>query len=245
LTSPVATALHHQVFLVLRDRILSGMYPSGTLMPGEEKLSQIFRVSRVTVRAALATLAGNGLIERRQGVGTFVSTHIQPPRIHAPMSDLLAHIADVGRSTQVELLELASVGGPLHVRSLFNCEEDQVFQRAVRLRSMHNLPIFYVVTYVPEDIARRFTRREMSGPSLYKLLRGEGFNFKAGKQTVSAALADPTVADALDVEVGAPLLQIRRIHFNERMQPFEYMEMLTSPAQFELQMTLGSEDFPV
>src|SRR5258707_7900312 len=82
LTSPVATALHHQVFLVLRDRILSGMYPSGTLMPGEEKLSQIFRVSRVTVRAALATLAGNGLIERRQGIGTFVSTHIQPPRIH-------------------------------------------------------------------------------------------------------------------------------------------------------------------
>jgi len=28
---------------------------------------------------------------------------------------------------------------------------------------MHNLPIFYVVTYVPQDIARRFTRKEMSG----------------------------------------------------------------------------------
>jgi len=72
-----------------------------------------------------------------------------------------------------------------------------IFQRAVRLRSMHNLPIFYVVTYVPQDIARRFTRKEMSGPSLYKLLRGEGFNFKAGKQAVSAALADPTVADGV------------------------------------------------
>jgi GntR family transcriptional regulator len=165
-----------------------------------------------------------------------------PARIHAPMSDLLAHIADVGRSTQVKLLELGSVRGPLHVRSLFNSGADQIFQRAVRLRSAHNLPIFHVVTYVPEDIARRFTRREMSGPSLYQLLRGEGFNFKAGKQIVSAVLADPTVATTLDVEVGAPLLQIRRIHFDERMQPFEYMEMLASPARFELQMTLGSED---
>jgi GntR family transcriptional regulator len=245
LNSPLATALHHQTFLILRDRILSGMYPSGTSMPSEEKLSQMFRVSRVTVRAALTTLAGNGLIERRQGIGTFVSTHIEPPRIHAPMSDLLAHIADVGRSTQVKLLELGSVRGPLHVRSLFNSEADQIFQRAVRLRSMHNAPIFYVVTYVPQDIARRFTRKEMSGPSLYKLLRGEGFNFKAGKQTVSAALADPTVADALDVEVGAPLLQIRRIHFDEKMQPFEYMEMLASPALFELQMTLDSKDLPI
>jgi GntR family transcriptional regulator len=245
LNSPLATALHHQIFLILCDRILSGKYPSGTLMPSEEKLSEMFRVSRVTVRAALTTLAGNGLIERRQGIGTFVSTHIEPPRIHAPMSDLLAHIADVGRSTQVKLLELGSVRGPLHVRSLFNSEADQVFQRAVRLRSMHNLPIFYVVTYVPQDIARRFTRKEMRGPSLYQLLRSEGFHFKAGKQIVSAALADPTVADALDVEVGAPLLQIRRIHFDERMQPFEYMEMLASPTQFELQMTLGSEDFPI
>jgi len=245
LASPLATALHHQIFLVLRDRILSGMYPSGSLLPSEEKLSQMFRVSRVTLRAALTTLAGNGLIERRQGIGTFISSHIDPPRIHAPMSDLQAHIADVGRSTQVKLLELGLVRGPLHVRSLFNSVTDQIFQRAVRLRSAHNLPTFYVVTYVPGDIARRFTRREMSGPSLYQLLRGEGFTFKAGKQTVSAALADPTVAAALDVEVGAPLLQIRRIHFDEKMQPFEYMEILASPARFELQMTLGSEDFPV
>jgi GntR family transcriptional regulator len=245
LASPLATALHHQIFLVLRDRILSGMYPSGSPLPSEEKLSRMFRVSRVTLRAALTTLAGNGLIERRQGIGTFISNHIDPPRIHAPMSDLQAHIADVGRSTQVKLLELGSVRGPLHVRSLFNSEADQIFQRAVRLRSAHNLPTFYVVTYVPGDIARRFTRREMSGPSLYQLLRGEGFTFKAGKQIVSAALADPTVAAVLDVEVGAPLLQIRRIHFDENMQPFEYMEMLASPARFELQMTLGSEDFPV
>jgi DNA-binding GntR family transcriptional regulator len=47
------------------------------------------------------------------------------------------------------------------------------------------------------------------------------------------------------VEVGAPLLQIRRIHFDEKMQPFEYMEMLASPALFELQMTLDSKDFPI
>jgi GntR family transcriptional regulator len=245
LASPLATALHHQIFLVLRDRILSGVYPSGTSMPSEDKLSQMFRVSRVTIRASLATLAENSLVERRQGIGTFVSEHFESPRIHAPMSDLLAHIADVGRSTQVRLLDLASVRGPLHVRSLFNYGVGQLFQRAVRLRSMHKLPIFHVVTYVPEDIARRFTRKEMSGPSLYQLLRNEGFNFRAGKQTVSATLADPTVADALKVEVGAPLLQLRRIHFDERMQPFEYMEMLASPSQFELQMTLGSEDFPL
>jgi len=38
--------------------------------------------------------------------------------------------------------------------------------------------------------------------------------------------------------------QILRIHFDERMQPFEYGEMLASPALFGLPMTLGAEDFP-
>jgi DNA-binding GntR family transcriptional regulator len=45
--------------------------------------------------------------------------------------------------------------------------------------------------------------------------------------------------------VSAPLLQIRRIHFDEKMQPFEYMEMVASPALFELQMRLNSKDFPI
>lgn len=238
------TALHHQVFLVIRERILSGLYPSGEMLPTEEALSQLFSVSRITVRTALANLTANGLIERRQGVGTFVSKHIEPAKIHAPMADLLAHIADVGRTTQVKLLELGFVRAPFPVQSQFECDANAVFQRAVRLRSMHNVPVFYVVTFIPENIGRRFTQKEMSGSSLLQLLRSKGYHFKTGKQVVSAVLADPTVAAALNVEVGAPLLQIRRIHHDEKGRPFEYSEMLASPSQFELQMTLDAEDMP-
>jgi GntR family transcriptional regulator len=244
LASSRGTSLHRKVFLVIRDRILSGLFPSGETLPSEEELSRMFAVSRVTIRVALANLEAAQLVERRHGVGTFVNERVEGPQIHAPISDLLAHIADVGRATQVKLLELALVKAPLVVQSLFECAADQVFQRAVRLRSMHKIPIFYVVTYVPEYIARRFTRKQMSGPSLYQLLRSEGFNFKAGKQVVSAVLADPAVAEALKVDVGAPLLQIRRIHFDGRMKPFEYMDMLASPDRFELHMMLGADDMP-
>lgn len=241
-TRRAGTSLHHQIFLVIRDRILSGNYHSGVSLPSEQELSEQFHVSRITVRAAMANLQASGLVERRQGVGTFVSARDAAPQLHTPVSDLLAHIADVNRSTQVKLLEMDFVTAPFHVQSQFNCQPQDLFQRAVRVRSTRELPVFHVTTYIPEPIARQFTRKEMGSTSLNQLLRAKGFQFKAGKQVVSAALADPSVANHLDVEVGAPLLQIRRLHFDEKGQPFEYMEMLASPARFELQMTLDESD---
>jgi GntR family transcriptional regulator len=243
LASGKGTSLHRQIFLVIRDRILSGVYPPGESLPSEDALSRMFQVSRVTLRAALANLESAGFVERRHGIGTFVVERPARP-IHAPLSDLLAHIADVGRTTSVKLLELGMVKAPASVQAQFGVDSSAVFQRAVRLRSMHKVPIFYVVTYVPESIAGRFTRKQMSGPSLYQLLRRQGFTFKSGKQVVSAVLADPTVAAALDVDVGAPLLQIRRIHFDEHQHPFEYWEMYASPSSFELHLTLGEDDMP-
>ena len=54
--------LHHQVFLVLQDRIAERRYAPGEALPSEEDLAKLFGVSRVTIRAALETLNTLGLI---------------------------------------------------------------------------------------------------------------------------------------------------------------------------------------
>src|SRR4051812_47213485 len=95
LASGKGTSLHRQIFLVIRDRIGCGVYPAGEGLPSEDALSRMFQVSRVTLRAALANLESAGFVERRHGVGTFVTERPRRPEIHAPLSDLLAHIADV------------------------------------------------------------------------------------------------------------------------------------------------------
>jgi GntR family transcriptional regulator len=238
------TSLKHQIYLVLRDQIVSGVYAANAPLPSEEKLSEEFRVSRITVRAALSELEGSGLVDRQHGRGTFVTGHTGPVPIHAPMADLLKHIADVHRSTQVELREIGVVKAPLHVQRLFECDSNELFQRAVRIRTNNGMPVFHVTTLVPQKIARVFTRKELSTKSLYQLLRAKGYQFKSGHQVVSAILAEPSVAAMLNVEVGAPLMQIRRIHCDASKQPYEYMECLASPAHLQIQMTLGLNDYP-
>jgi GntR family transcriptional regulator of arabinose operon len=65
--------LHRQLTTDLRNRILDGQLPVGTRLPTDNQLAVEYQISRDTVRQALALLADEGLIERVQGRGTFVS----------------------------------------------------------------------------------------------------------------------------------------------------------------------------
>src|SRR3984957_967527 len=74
-TTGAGVPLHRQLFLVLHDEILRGAMAPGDTLPTEQALCDQFGVSRITVRRALADLAEQGYIERRQGVGSFVRQH--------------------------------------------------------------------------------------------------------------------------------------------------------------------------
>src|SRR6201998_4572971 len=63
---------------VIRKTIEAGSLRPGDAVPSERELAKIHDVSLMTARHALATLEQEGVVERRRGVGTFVST----PKIH-------------------------------------------------------------------------------------------------------------------------------------------------------------------
>ncbi len=85
--------LYQRIARALREEIVSGVYPVGSLLPTEDSLCERFSVSRYTIREALRRLREDGLVSSRQGAGTVVI----PPRstgsdIHQVMSsnDLVA-----------------------------------------------------------------------------------------------------------------------------------------------------------
>ena len=93
-----------QVYLVLRDRILSGAVGFGAKLPNENELAELHGVSRVTVRRALGELARERLIERRRSAGTRVIYRPSPAPMTADISGVLANLAEMGRRTAVKLL---------------------------------------------------------------------------------------------------------------------------------------------
>ncbi len=72
LTTPRRSALADQVITQLRTQITSGEWPVGSRIPTEPELVVLLGVARNTVREAVRALAHNGLLDIRQGSGTYV-----------------------------------------------------------------------------------------------------------------------------------------------------------------------------
>ena len=90
----------------LRDGITAGRWVAGDLLPSESELVQRFGVSRMTVNRALRELHQDGLLERVQGVGTFVA---QLHRISSTLTvrDVHEEIAERGHQhgSRVQVIE--------------------------------------------------------------------------------------------------------------------------------------------
>lgn len=71
------TPLYLQVTTQLTEAIKADLWKAGEALPAERVLCEQLQVSRVTLRQAMDALVEQGLVTRRQGAGTFVTSQIQ------------------------------------------------------------------------------------------------------------------------------------------------------------------------
>lgn len=229
-----------RVYLLLRDEILGGVHPVGSTLPGELRLAEVHGVSRVTVRRALEGLLADGLIERRAGAGTVVRAPVAAPaQIIADFATLMPQLRRMGEETTARLLAFAYGAPPPHVAEALALPEGARVQRAVRLRVSDGLPFSHLTTHVPDQIAGSYSEADLATTPLFRLLERSGVVVDHARQTVSAVLATPEVADALEVSVGAPLIALTRVVFDADGNGVEHLSALYRPDRFRLEMVLN------
>ena len=253
----MATALplpkYHQIYLVLREKLEEGQFAGG--LPAELVLSKQFSAGRVTVRRALEQLASEGLIIRQAGRGTRPAPdkagksagqldqngNPRPTRL----TGLLEKIVSMSLRTSVTVLEWRTIGASESVAKALQIAPNAKVQKGVRRRSLPNGPLSYITTYVPEDLARHFGRRELAKKPILRLLEESGVELGRAHQTVSARQADAVVAAQLEVAVGTALLSVHRLVYDIHDRPVQWLHGLYRPDRYEYQMEVsqvGSSD---
>ncbi len=227
-----------QVYLVLRDRILSGAISLGAKLPTENELAHCYGVSRVTVRRALGELARERLIERRRSAGTRAIYRPSPAPITADISGVLADLAEMGRRTTVRLLSFEYVPAEGAVAQALAAAADQLLQRSVRVRSIDGLPFSYLTTHVPESVSVTFTRHDLAARPLLELLERAGVKVERARQRITARLATPEVAEALGVRSGSPLIELVRIVYDQSGRAVEHLHALYRPDGYAFEIDL-------
>lgn len=234
----IETSKTRRVYLTLRDRISSGELRPGVRLPSEPDLAHFHGVSRVTVRRALAELEREGLISRRPGAGTFITARLMKRPIVVDLPNALAHLVEMGRSTEVRLLQFDYVEPAPEVADALGLAAGEKVQRSVRVRIIDGEPFSYLIAHVPQRIGATFSEAELGARPLLTLIERSGVRADKATQAISATLAGPSVAEALGIEIGAPLLALTRTAFDFGCRGIEHLTALYRPDRYVFQMDL-------
>jgi len=214
--------------------------PPGTMLSREEDLCGRFEVSRITVRRALADLAAQGLVERRQGIGNFVRASLPKPRAQPSLS-FVEQLHQTTIDTKVEVLRVEQVVLPPDVSVSLALPHDSKAVHAVRIRTIDGTPVMVTDAWVPTALGIRVTATALRKHALYEILSEQ---FKLGRivQEVTAVTADPIRAKLLGAEVGSPLLKlVRLMHSHADERPLAYLAIYLRPDRSRLIMDIGSD----
>lgn len=234
----VQAPLYHRIYLVLRDGIVNGAYPHGSVLPSEQELTELYGVSRITTKRALNELAAEGLVARERGRGTHVTFDPAARPVTASVEGLYRNLVQMGQETDVALLSFDFVSASADVARALGCEAGTTVQMARRIRSVDGAPFSHLTTWVPEIIARTYTADDLAGTPMLVLLERAGVEVSGATQTLSASLADGEVAAHLGVNIGSPLLQVTRTVRDQDGRAVEHLTALYRPDRYQYHMDL-------
>jgi len=221
--------LYHQIYLILRERIIEGHYDTKPL-PGELVLAEQFNVSRVTMRRALQDLVKEGLVARGRGKGTFVKPRTESRNSSVGQSQLLSasamRLQASGDSSDLQLITSKRILPPPDIATLLHLPSDAIVEKLIRIRQLDGQPVAHLTSFIPQDLSGRICRRRLREFPILVLLEEAGVKVAKARQTISARLADASVAYALGVPVGAPLLAISRVAYDENGRPVQVLKGL-------------------
>lgn len=208
---PAGQALYWQIAGILRGRILSGWHRAGDKLGSENELAQRFGVSRSTIRQALAELHESGLIESRQGAGTFVcatldggqSTDLHPgPMFTGFLDDLFlegtwSDDKTIAQDTAIPDRELAN---------LLDSKKPRKMVRITTVRTADGKPYGVGEDYFDPEIAARIPAEDEVRRTLLQRKAAAGLDPASNHQRIEPTTADARLARLLCIKKGDPLL---------------------------------------
>ena len=235
-------SLKTQLQRVLKDRIFSGHYAAGSQFPSEVELVDEYGVSRTTIRSALAALEAEGLIQRRWGVGTFVSRQNQIAHQIEEALDFSVLISASGHTPGVRVMgATASIAGPLECERL-DVIDGSAILRVAKVFTADDEPVIYVVNLIPHRIlgdglfAQVQRQPELTEPIYTFLEETCGHRVDYHLATLAAILARDSEIAIPDIDPITPLLTMSSIGHDRDGRPvFESRSTYPDP---RLQMKL-------
>jgi GntR family histidine utilization transcriptional repressor len=206
----------------IHRQIREGGYAPAARIPTEQQLTRMFEVSRMTVNRALRELEAEGLLVRRQGIGTFVA-EIQA---ESPLLEI-RNIAEEVRarhhvySNRLHRLEALSADQPIAAR-LGLSPGTQVFH-SLLVHLQDGVPLQVEDRYVNARIVPDYLQQDFSRTTPGQYL-SDLFPLSELEHIVEAVAPEQRMQELLEIDSREPCLLVkRRTWSDERLISCAYL----------------------
>lgn len=206
---------YYQLKEAIHTKIKDGEIQPGERLLSENQLSELFNVSRMTVRKATDQLVEEGLLLREQGKGTFVKK-LNYEKLERDLSKLSSLTSDLGRSkykivTTVLKEEVVSASKEIAGRLDINAG-DKVIKLA-RLRESDSQPIIWETSFIPFKVCPHLIEEDLNG-SLFSILEEKyGLKISDANTSIEAILADEFIAEMLQMGKNQPVVKVEQVTY--------------------------------
>ena len=233
--------LYRQLYDILFQDIVGGVYAIGECIPSESELMAQYGVSRSTARKAMEMLSSNGMISKRQGIGSEVVAN-RPNFALSHATSIVKRNDDDRGAAKKHLLDAKIILASDEVCRALRLSEDTEIYCLRRVRYAGDRPYYLEVNYYERAFLPHAMERDFSKESLRSYMSDElGVKWSRASQEVHSVIADVKLADLLMIAEGDPLLYTTRISYDVANQPREFVKTYYRADLYHLEVELRAE----
>lgn len=240
LDGKAAIPLYVQLMDQLQEQIVSGTYQPGERLQTENEMAKTYGVSIITVRSAVSALIEKGLVERKQGKGTFV-TKPKYTRDIKKLQSFSEMCKSMGLKPGGKMLENKLVVLEPGTAEKFGQEAGSQGIYISRIRYADGEPVAVESNYFPIGFAF-LLNESFDDNSLFACIKERAqISIARSEKRIEICHATAREATHLGISKGAPLLYIRSIAYTSGNQPVYEGKQLINGERFSLYVYESTE----
>ena len=216
LNSDASSPLYVQLMQKIKNSISTGELKTGSRIQPEQELCSVYGVSRITVRKAITELEKEGILEKKQGKGTFVTVPAIHRKLHA-VNSFHDPCRMNGKKPSTRVLVLKTiVSGKQDVDELGVAPGSRVIE-TVRVHFADRVPVILEENHF--SMAYSYLLESDLNGSLYNLLSECGAEPTQATHVISLKNASKQVAGLLKIEENTPVLYLHEVIYDQKGRP--------------------------
>mgnify|MGYP001367855198 CR=1 FL=1 len=244
--SLIKNEVHHP-FQMLQSKLakLIAETTPGDRLPAEPELARMLGVSRATLREGMRTFEGQGLIRRRQGVGTFVVPQTKVIETGLEVLESIERLANrIGLKVSMGALQIKEVIANVEDSEKLQVDEGTPLVKISRVIYTEDRPVAFLTDLLPPNVLTEDDLKNgFTGSVLDFLLQRGKIGLVKSFTDIQAVAASPEIAKKLEIQRGDVLLMfVARLYSDSgEIVDFSYSYFLPGYFRFHVVRSVGDE----